>query len=646
MPEIGWAGLGIVPEVGADFGRKLGRDVDPSLSRVARDSGKRFGGILGKAAIATAGGLIGAGYAAFSFGKDSLGEAREAQEIGRTSAAILKATGGAAKISRKEYDKLTESLMRKTAIDDEQIAQGGNLLLTFKNVKREGKGLNDIFGRTLSSALDLAAAGFGSIDSASKMLGKALNDPVKGVSALGRAGVTFSEDQKKAIKAMVESNNLLGAQKLILREVEGQVGGTAAKQKTSAKELEVAWGNVKEEIGFALIPVMEDLADFLLDKGVPAAEEFSGWLTDKGVPAARDFVEEIKPLVKQALPAAADALGMIKDAGKELLPILEDVVGAFNDLPDWAKKGIALGGAGLAIKSKLGGKGGPGGLLGGEKGGSAVNPAYVYVVNGGSKIPGTGGKSGGGILGLGGKAAPIAALALFAANQQKDNYKNTRDGKQGALEGFVRAVVPGLDNAKTAAREAGKALDWLAGSTDEAKRAAREYAKLQDARAERNQHNLDKLAALTANDKPGNPFANLYKAPEVKGSKVKGNPVEANLELLLTGQSKKTKEDVSKLLGDVDKLDRRPYDLVFNALGLRTLKNDAQALAQALREIANTPTRSIGGPSGLNPFDGAGRTRAPRRDLNIERLVVSGTTSQQLSRDLQDIQRRAAIGGY
>ena len=32
------------------------------------------------------------------------------------------------------------------------------------------------------------------------MLGKALNDPVKGITALGRAGVTFTDEQKKQIK--------------------------------------------------------------------------------------------------------------------------------------------------------------------------------------------------------------------------------------------------------------------------------------------------------------------------------------------------------------------------------------------------------------------------------------------------------------
>jgi hypothetical protein len=378
--EAGWISLGVVPTLDRGFGSKLSRDLDPALSRVGKSSGHRFGGIMGKAAVAGAAGIIGAGFAAFSLAKSSLAEAREAQEVGATTAAILKSTGGAAKVTKREYDALTRTLMHKTAIDDEQIATGGNLLLTFKNVKREGKGLKDIFGRALASSLDLTAAGFGSIDSTSKQLGKALNDPVKGMSALGRAGVQFSADQQDTIKALVETGDLLGAQKIILKEVESQVGGTAEAQKTSAKELEVAWGNLKEEIGNALLPVMEDLADFMLKKGIPAGKDFADWLKKDGIPQIKDFAKGARPLAEEILPAVGTSLGIVRDALSTAAPFAKDLVGAFNDMPDWAKKAIVGGTLGTIAASKLNltGKGATASLLG--KGNTPVNPLYVSVV--------------------------------------------------------------------------------------------------------------------------------------------------------------------------------------------------------------------------------------------------------------------------
>ena len=105
--EAGWVALGVKPVLDRGFDSTLSRGLDPALSRVGQTSGKRFGAILGKAAVAGAVGIIGAGFAAFRFGKDALAEAREAQEIGATSVAILKSTEHAAKLTRKEYDGLT-----------------------------------------------------------------------------------------------------------------------------------------------------------------------------------------------------------------------------------------------------------------------------------------------------------------------------------------------------------------------------------------------------------------------------------------------------------------------------------------------------------------------------------------------------------
>jgi len=413
LTEIGWASLGIVPTLDKGFDSKLSRGIDPALGRAGRDAGKRWGLSFGKVAVAGAAGVVGAGFAAFRLGKDALGEAREAQEVGRTTAAILKATGGAAKLSRKEFNALTGSLMRKTAVDDEVIAGAGNILLTFKNVQDETDKTASVFDRATAAALDLSSLkGMGGIEGSAKMLGKALNDPAAGMGALSRAGVTFNDDQKTTIERMVETNRTLDAQKLILREVESQVGGTAAKQKTSAKQLETAWGNVKEEVGFALLPVMEDLADFMLDKGVPAAEDFAGWLKDEGVPAMKDFAKKARPLADEILPAVGTALGVAKDALEVAAPLAKDFVGAFNDMPDWAKTAVVGGGAGLLALNKL--KPDKGGLAGGVL--SSLKPVPVFVTNMG---PGLGGGKTPSALGPLKWLGPAAAFsAAYAADQK------------------------------------------------------------------------------------------------------------------------------------------------------------------------------------------------------------------------------------
>ena len=136
---------------------------------------------------------------------DALSEAKESQKVGAATSAIIKATGGAAKVSADQVGQLAGAISGKTGVDDEAIQTGANLLLTFKNVRNEvGEGAN-VFDRATGAAVDLSKAGFGTVDGASKMLGKALNDPVKGMSALSRAGVTFTAEQKEQVKALVRS---------------------------------------------------------------------------------------------------------------------------------------------------------------------------------------------------------------------------------------------------------------------------------------------------------------------------------------------------------------------------------------------------------------------------------------------------------
>ena len=204
----------------------------PSTSQLAPAVAKDFAGIEAAAAAtgkktgaALGGGLLGtvktfagplaaaAGVASIvGFVGNSMDEAREAQKVGALTTSIIKSTGGAAKISASQVADLAESISKKTGIDDEAIQTGSNLLLTFKNVRNEVGAGNDIFNQATQAAVDLSAAGFGSVDSASKMLGKALNDPMKGLTALGRAGVTFTADQKKLIEGLVKQGDTLGAQ--------------------------------------------------------------------------------------------------------------------------------------------------------------------------------------------------------------------------------------------------------------------------------------------------------------------------------------------------------------------------------------------------------------------------------------------------
>lgn len=267
-------------------GAKASREIS-GVADTAERTSKRTRGALGgigsglRAVVGVAAAAA-AGMEVVGLAGDAIAEAREAQKVGATTAQIIKATGGAAKVTADQVGALAERISNKTGVDDEAVQSAANLLLTFKQVRNEaGKG-SQIFDRATAAAQDLAAAGFGDANGAAKMLGKALNDPTKGISALGRAGVTFTEAQKKQIKALQASGDMLGAQKIIMAEVEGQVGGVAEKTATAGEKMRTMWGNTKEQLGTMLLPLIDKFAGVMTTTVLPGVQGFLSMVERQG----------------------------------------------------------------------------------------------------------------------------------------------------------------------------------------------------------------------------------------------------------------------------------------------------------------------------------------------------------------------------
>ncbi len=133
--------------------------------------------------------------------------------------AILKATGGAAKQTGVDIEAMAVAIGRGTLASVQGARDAAGVLLTFKSITGE------TFEKTLALTQDLAAVGFGTMQTAALQLGKALEEPEIGLSALRRVGVSFNEQQKEQIKVMSLTGRQAEAQVLILKALEEQVGG-------------------------------------------------------------------------------------------------------------------------------------------------------------------------------------------------------------------------------------------------------------------------------------------------------------------------------------------------------------------------------------------------------------------------------------
>jgi len=258
-------------KAGTKGGKALGEKGGSEASRTFKEKGKEFGGqILGAMA----------GLAVADFFGKAVEAAREAEVIGRTTAAVIKSTGGAANVSAEEVKSLAERMGEYAAMDDSAVQSTENLILTFTNIRNEaGKG-NDIFDQTTKAVLDMSAAMHTDGKSSAILLGKALNDPVKGLTALTRVGVSFTEGQKKQIKAMSDAGDKLGAQKVVLAEVNREFGGAAGAAATPAAKLSAAWKNLEEQVGTALLPILNKLVGFMTNDVVPAIRGVITWFQD------------------------------------------------------------------------------------------------------------------------------------------------------------------------------------------------------------------------------------------------------------------------------------------------------------------------------------------------------------------------------
>jgi hypothetical protein len=242
------------------------------LSKGMKDAGGAAGGFgsklkgLGKAAV-VAGGAAGLGILAAAT-KIGVDEFVNATKVSAQTAAVLKSTGGAAGVTAGQVADLAGSLMRKSGVDDEAIQSGENLLLTFTKVQNKaGKG-NDIFNQATKTMLDMSVALGQDTKSSAIQLGKALNDPIKGISALSKVGVSFTQAQKNQVKAMVQAGDTMGAQKLILKELNSEFGGSAeAAGKTLPGQINIlkeSFSNLAGSIVGMLAPAMKTVTDFFI----------------------------------------------------------------------------------------------------------------------------------------------------------------------------------------------------------------------------------------------------------------------------------------------------------------------------------------------------------------------------------------------
>jgi len=234
--------------------------------------------------VAKFGAIAGAAFGAVGFGLVKIAEA--ANTSNSRILQINKSMGLFGSQTQEVTDrliKLAETQAMATGIDRNAIKETVAKLLTFKELAATATEVGGAFDRATQAAIDLSAAGFGEATENATQLGMALNDPIKGITALNRSGVTFTAQEREKIKALVESGKMLEAQDILLKAIETQVGGTAAATANASDQMRQGLGMAAESLGTLLLPAFQKLVDFINNKVVPYVQRFSDIVGQRGL---------------------------------------------------------------------------------------------------------------------------------------------------------------------------------------------------------------------------------------------------------------------------------------------------------------------------------------------------------------------------
>ena len=401
--------------------RTVGRDAGAMTKSLHGLSGSLR--TIGKGAAIAGGGLLVLGAAAIKSGLDSLAER---EDVMTATANAIEATGGAARIAAPQVRSWAEEIEAATgaAVDDKAIQAGMNALLRIPQIG------GPIFKRTAEAATDLGAAMKTGPEDGAKLLGKALADPLKGMTALKKAGIILTASEKKRIKELVKANQVQDAQVEILKAVEKRSKGAAAASAgpytRSLNMLRDASEDAKMALAEGFLPILTDVATTLSKelakpKTIEDIRGLGRGLAD-GFKKVVDATDKIPwQTIKEAMAITGEAAQTVGRTFLGLPPWVQTAV-----LTGWGLNKLTGGAAGTLIGEAA--KGLIKGVLGINAG--VVNIKAGTVTGGGAGI-GPAGK--GSIAGAIGKVFLVgAAIGAFAELKTILDEQSQRNRAQAA----------------------------------------------------------------------------------------------------------------------------------------------------------------------------------------------------------------------
>lgn len=225
--------------------------------------------------------------------------------------------------------KFADLMQKKTGIDDEEIKSVQAMLLMYPKLAKTADKLGGTFDRVTTSAFDLAVLGFGDAADNAKKLAKLMDEPIKKIDSMSRAGIIFTEAEKQKAKAIADTNGKMAAADYLLSVIEGRTKGIAEKTANPLDILRVKFEEIGETIALRMIPRIDDLA---VKIGAWLDGPYGKKAIDTISQAFTDFVNWIgNPANTNKLMKVADAMIRMSEATLAVF----DAIDKFTGIPKW-----------------------------------------------------------------------------------------------------------------------------------------------------------------------------------------------------------------------------------------------------------------------------------------------------------------------
>jgi len=216
-------------------------------------------------------GGLGIGFGMFQFISMMDKGIEKAHELHAAEAQIeagLKSTGYAAGMTMQSIGDIAKQISSNSKLSRTDLLSMQSILVTFPDITSK------TFGTASQAIADMSVRMKQDLSSTAVQVGKALQDPERGITALRRVGVNFNKEQTEVIKNLVANGKKAEAQTLILKELNTEFGGSAkaafdadplARYNKAVGGIQLQMGEAVVGIQKVLAPGLESIALFMKD---------------------------------------------------------------------------------------------------------------------------------------------------------------------------------------------------------------------------------------------------------------------------------------------------------------------------------------------------------------------------------------------